>query len=46
MQRIAAISAHAGAVYCLEQGRQSNMFFSGSADKFVTEWNLHNFEQE
>ena len=46
MQRIAAISAHAGAVYCLEQGRQRNTFFSGSADKFVAEWNLHTFEQE
>jgi WD40 repeat protein len=35
---------HSGSVYALEKGLEENLFFSGSSDRFVTQWNVNTFE--
>lgn len=35
---------HSGSVYALENGLEENLFFSGSSDRFVTQWNVNTFE--
>lgn len=35
---------HSGSIYCLEEGLDENLFFSGSGDRFVTQWNSNTFE--
>jgi WD repeat-containing protein 61 len=39
------LTGHSSAVYALSPGRNPNNFFSGSSDKFVTEWDLTTFTQ-
>lgn len=35
---------HSGSVYALENGLEENLFFSGSSDRFVTQWNVNTLE--
>lgn len=35
---------HSGSVYALENGIEDDLFFSGSSDRFVTQWNVITFE--
>ncbi len=40
--KIAQFEGHKGAIYTLEQATESHLFFSGSDDSMVVEWNLAN----
>ena len=33
-------TGHTGAIYALEQGAEPHLFFSGSGDHFIVEWNM------
>ncbi len=45
-QQIADLRGHAAAVYCLAAGNHPWTVFSGSADRFVAEWNLETLQPE
>ncbi|MBX7183502.1 MAG: WD40 repeat domain-containing protein, partial [Bacteroidia bacterium] len=34
------LTGHAGPIYCLAYGLKAHTIFSGSADRFVAEWDL------
>jgi len=40
VEKIARLSAHSGAIYALEEGAEPHLFYSGSSDMFVAEWDL------
>ncbi|MCH8318091.1 MAG: WD40 repeat domain-containing protein, partial [Bacteroidetes bacterium] len=41
VEKIAQLSGHSGAVYALEKGTEPHLFYSGSSDKIVAEWDLN-----
>jgi WD40 repeat protein len=44
VEKIKEFTGHAGAIYCLAQGRKNTSVFSGSADGFIAEWDLQTLE--
>ena len=43
--KIAQFDGHAGAIYSLEHGVEDHLFFSGSDDNLLVEWNLFDNEK-
>lgn len=43
--KVAQFDGHKGAIYTLEQGIEPHLFYSGSDDNLVVEWNLRNPEK-
>lgn len=39
-------TGHSGAVYALEQSAESHLFYSGSGDKFIAQWNVETMQAE
>ena len=39
-------TGHSAAVYALEQSADSHLFYSGSGDKFIAQWNLETMQAE
>lgn len=40
IRKVHTFTGHAGSVYALEKSENPGLFFSGSSDKIVSEWNL------
>ena len=40
VRKVAQFDGHTGAIYTLEQATEPHLFYSGSDDKMVVEWNL------
>lgn len=45
INKLVQLTGHAGSIYGLCQGPSPNVFFSGSSDGIVAEWNIGNTEQ-
>lgn len=39
-------TGHSGAVYALEQSVEPHLFYSGSGDKFIAQWNIETLQAE
>ncbi len=46
INKIGQLSGHEGAIYTLERGVSDHLFFSGSSDHLVVEWNLKTMKVE
>jgi WD40 repeat protein len=42
--KLGEFTGHTGSIYALENGLEDHLFFSGSGDKFLTQWNVNTFE--
>lgn len=46
VKKIATLTGHTGSVYALDKGVSESLIFSGSSDKFITQWNLETMQSE
>ncbi|HLG33418.1 MAG TPA: WD40 repeat domain-containing protein [Bacteroidia bacterium] len=45
VEKLHPLTGHQGAVYALEHSEESNCFFSGGGDRYVTRWDIMNRQQ-
>lgn len=46
VKKVATLKGHNGSVYTLDKGTAEPLFFSGSSDRFIAQWNLEIMQPE